>query len=257
MTNDDPPRARDAGRGNDSGLRDEISSTALHYRDVPDPNGSLEFRPPARIPELIQFAMTMDKASMPALETLEFLATAVRKRWERVGDLPELDLDGYRGCLYYEADYWRHTQSGGRAWETKHVEHAAFLRGLVGAIAKFLCEEESWWWEPEKEPTDEERNRRAPTRSREGEPLIRLYEDASRHLGETIETYEKGLPAEDRVIAEALDPPVLDEDPVLAFRQRTAQRLALAFWLRAEGEGFDRVRAAEKAANEAAYVLRL
>lgn len=107
---------------------------------------------------------------------------------------------------------------------------------LVRRIAKYLYEEGSWWWDPEHEPTEAERKARALDRSREAY----LWFGFTTRLADTTTTYE-GDCAEDDLIVEA--------------RQQTVRLLALAFWLKPEGAGFDRVRAAAEAADKASQAL--
>lgn len=240
------------------------STTALTSEGIPDPNGPLEPTEEGELPELIRFAFSIDAAALPSTQMLELFASALRERWERADDesgakeFPVgIELDALRWALNYEGHHWRHHAGDHRGgWARGHPEHAEFFRALVAELNKLIYQEESWWWEPDHEPSDDERLQRALARSRERGPLVRLYDETWSHLEEVISTYEDGLPDDDKTLLEVLDPPIVEEpDPVRYARQQTVQRLAIAFFMQAEGEGFGRARNASQAALDASAAL--
>ncbi len=156
----------------------EISTAALTAADVPSPDGSLEMEREGEFPAIWKFAKTyLPPAALPR-ELPAFVAQSALARWETEGELPEIGLDGLRLTLWWISEHWRHTQSEG-VWERGYPKHAGFARALVTKIHLELYQEESWWWEPDHEPTDEDHWQRALGRSHEGRDVAELYEIAA------------------------------------------------------------------------------
>lgn len=249
----------------------EVSTAGLRSNDLPTGDESLEFAGEILSP-IWRFALTFDGPSFASQETTRFVADSVRADFVRHAEIPDLDLDYLRACLFHEHQYWRATGPGGplprgQTWEEAQPEHADFVRALVKAIYTRVYQEESWWWDPAARPELWERQSRALRRSGESRRLARLYELTAQHLAEVAGTYEGGLA--DEAILEALDPPIVHEpepragtpavelpDPYADARQRAVQRLALGLYSECSGAGFERVRAAESLAREAEGALR-
>lgn len=248
----------------------EVSTPGLRSAAIPLGHESLEFAGESLSP-IWRFSLTYDPRNLARVETIRLLADLLRARFERDGELPgDADLDLLRACLSAEHEYWRATGPGGdvprgQTWEESEPQHAAFVRALVREIHTRVYQEESWWWEPDRTPELWKRNERALGRSREGRRLARLYELAAEHIGELIEMCEHGLPNEDQVILEALDPPIVHEpeptdktpptdlpDVYRDERDRAVQRLAVALFIAAPGSGIERLRSACSEALESA-----
>jgi hypothetical protein len=181
-----------------------ISTTALTAADVPSPDGSLEMEREGEFPAIWKFAKTYPPPAALPHELPAFVAHSALARWEAEGELPEIGLDGLRLALWWVFEHWRHTQSE-EIWERRYPKHAGFARALVTKIQLELYQEESWWWQPDHEPTDEERWQRARRRSNEGRDVAELYELAANLLSQAIDQGERG--SED-----PLNLPLIEED---------------------------------------------
>jgi len=84
--------------------------------------------------------------------------------------------------------------------------------------------------------------------------VVGLYRRAAAHLAYCLGEYEGALP--EASLGSALDPPVFPEqvggDTVGILEERLVQRIAIGFFQQASGEGFERLRNAEKDARKAA-----
>lgn len=196
----------------------EISTAALTAADVPAPDGSLDVEREGEFPDIWVFAKTYPPPAALPGGLPAFVAQAALARWEADGEVPELGLDGLRLTLWWLSEHWRHTQSAGE-WERGYPRHAGLTRALVTKIHLELYQEESWWWQPDHEPTDEERWERALGRSNEGRDVAELYDIAANVLSQAIERREAG--AED-----PLNLPLIEEDPLRAARVYAAYMLA-------------------------------
>jgi hypothetical protein len=88
------------------------------------------------------------------------------------------------------------------------------------------------------------------------EMVARLYRMTAEHLSSCLAEYTQGAPISEESIGDALDPPILaeqvDGDPARILELRLIQRVGMGFFQREEGDGFERLRAAIKAAEQAA-----
>jgi len=196
----------------------EISTAALTADGVPSPDGSLDMQRDGEFPPIWRFAVTYRPPAALPRELPALVAESALVQWKSKNAVPEIGLDGQRLALWWLFHHWRHTQSEG-PWERGYPEHAALTRALVKAIHLELYQEESWWWEPNHEPTDEERWQRALGRSTEGRDVGELYDIAANVLSQAIEQREAG--AED-----PLNLPLIEEDPLRGARVHAAYLLA-------------------------------
>jgi hypothetical protein len=90
------------------------------------------------------------------------------------------------------------------------------------------------------------------------ENLVRMYRGAADRLESCLVEYEGSLPAadEEEILGEVLAPPVpadgLEPDVAEVLEEKMLQRIAIGFWERAEGRGFERLRNAIAQARKAA-----
>lgn len=195
----------------------EVSTSGLKADLIPDPNGPLDPSDDGE-PAIWRFAQTFDVNSFADEKTSLFLTRSAMNVYEATETLPDLDLDGYRACLAIEYSHWRATGPGGSlargaSWESMYSQHASFVRELVREIHKEVFQEESWWWEPNKTPTDDERVARSLSWSRQPRQLARLLDLAGEHISEhneldLMESFERG------------------DDPYLRLRAQAAYFLA-------------------------------
>jgi hypothetical protein len=199
-----------------------ISTAALKAADVPSPSSSLDLEvrrgEDAEHPAIWEFAATYrPSASLPD-ELPRFVAESALSQWERTQELPEIGLDGMRLVLWWLFQHWRHVHTD-VPWEQTNPSHAGLARALVEKIHLELYQEESWWWEPDHEPTDEERWQRALARSNEGRDVAELYDLAAELLSEMIDRRDAG---ED----DPLNLPLIEADRLRAFRLHAAWHVA-------------------------------
>jgi hypothetical protein len=195
----------------------EVSTSGLRSELIPEPDGPLNPRSD-REPDIWRFAQTFDVNSFATDETCLFLARSARHVFTTTGTLPKLDLDAYRACLAVEYQQWRarpdDSLARGSSWAAIYFEHAAFVAALVREIHKQVWEEEQWWWEPNKTPTDDERTARALSRSRQPRQLARLLDLAGEHISEHHEV-------------DLVDSFADESDPYVAMRAQAAYFVAL------------------------------
>lgn len=110
-----------------------------------------------------RFAMTYVPSRTMSFELVGFIATAVKNEWKKSNELPDVGLATWRLSLLWMYHHWRHAHDDrGSVWSREDSDEVRFTRFLVTEIHRELYQEESWWWQPEHTPTDEERWSRAP-----------------------------------------------------------------------------------------------
>lgn len=222
---------------NEYGVR-EVSTAGLSAADVPSPDGLLDVQGErdrdAQDPPIWQFAATFRPPAALPQALPEYVARSALSDWERSGELPEIGLDALRLALWWLHQYWRHAHTE-EPWESTHPTHASFTRALVKQIHLQLYQEESWWWQPEHEPTDEERWERALARSNEGRDVAELYALAADMLSEAIERRDVGE-------TDPLNLALITEDALTAFRLHAAWQLAHGLVAAGDGRSLEEAR---------------
>jgi hypothetical protein len=105
-----------------------IPNERLTPADVPPPNADWN--------RLMWFAASLDGyAEYGSLENLGDLANTALAFWDRVHELPRLDLRALRGCLFFE--YRRHHHYG----DAPDARATAYIRALIEAIRKWVGEQ--------------------------------------------------------------------------------------------------------------------
>jgi len=93
-----------------------------------------------------------------------------------------------------------------------------------------------------------------------GERVASLYRRAADYLARCHDEFTQSQPIPEEELGAALDSPVLPEqaggDPIGILEERLVQRIAIGFFQQASGEGFSRLRDAERRARQASE-LRL
>jgi hypothetical protein len=196
-----------------------ISSADLTAADVPDPAGALGMERGGEYPAVWLFALSYPAPPTLPAELPGFVAQAVVAGWEAGGALPDaFELDELRLTLWGLHECWRQMDNGA-AWERQHPSHASLARALVTQIRTELQNEESWYWDPGHEPTDEDRSRRRLALSKESRDLKELYEAAGRLLDSAIAQRDAG--SEDPLTA-----PLAETDALQAARLDAAYLVA-------------------------------
>lgn len=156
----------------DEGPPAEVPTAGLRSSRIPSPDGPVEPLPES-LPAIWVFALTFDPRNFASETTITFLSDSARGVYEHTGALPDLDLEALRACLANEHQYWRATGPGGvlprgSTWEEVEPAHAAFVRALLREIVTRVFHEESWWWDPNHQPSiDERQGRTSVDRERE------------------------------------------------------------------------------------------
>ena len=203
-------------------MSDELISTAaLSASDVPSPKGPLaDFGDRDELPEIWRFAITYVPSRTMSFELVGFIATAVMNEWKKSDELPDVGLGTWRLSLLWMFHHWRHTQDDrATPWSREDSDEVRFTRFLVAEIHRELFQEESWWWEREHTPSDEERWSRALLRAPEAHDVAQLYEMAGEILLEAIQARDGGA-------ADPMNIPLIETDPLWAARRYQAYELA-------------------------------
>ena len=198
-----------------------ISTAALSADDVPSPNGPLAgFGERGEVPEIWRFAVTYVPSPTMSSALVGFIAAAVKNEWKKSNELPDVGLGTWRLSLLWMYHHWRHTHDDrGSVWSREDSDEVRFTRFLVTEIHRELYEEESWWWQPEYTPTDEERWSRALGRAPEAHDVAQLY-------GMAGETLFAAIQARDSGSEDPLNLPLTETDPLWAARRYQAYELA-------------------------------
>jgi len=200
-------------------LEAQISTAALAAADVPAADGSLDMQPDSEYPPIWRFAKSYGLPHTMPYDIPGIVAEFVLDGFERHGAIPGVQLDTKRLALWSLSELFRGSHDDPRGWDRAHPRRAALARALVADIRRVLFEEEAWWWEPDHEPTDEERWRRALTRTHESADIAQLYLLAVTILSTAIERRDRGC---DR----PLDVPLTEADPIVGYRLVAAHQLA-------------------------------
>lgn len=123
-------------------------------------------------------------------------------------------------------------------------KRAEIYAGVWSQMMKIQYPDSDEW--PEKAEVDRREN------------LVRLYREASARLEGCLAEYEGSLPAadEEELLGAVLAPPIPVDGPkpdvASILEERMLQKIAIGFWERAEGRGFERLRNAIAQARTAA-----
>lgn len=155
-----------------------------------------------------------------SFELSGFIATSVMNEWKNTNELPNVGLGTWRLSLLWMYHHWRHMHDDRNSvWSREESDEVRFTRFLVSEIHRELYQEESWWWQPDHTPSDEERWSRALGRAPEAHDVAQLYEMAGEILLEAIQPRDRG--ADD-----PMNLPLIERDPMWAARRHQAYQLA-------------------------------